>query len=365
MATALDFMVWRSDLRACRFSPAPGPAEIEIPVGQVLLRVDKFAFASHNIDYAASGNAMPYMSAFPAPPEWGRIPVWGFGEVVFSRCDGVGIGERFFGFYPMSTYLAARPERVNEAGFSDGAPHRGALQAVYNRYLRTSHDPAYEPGRESEHMLMQRLFMTSFLVDDFLADNRFFGARAVVLSSASSKIAYALAFLLSRRERAHWEVIGLTSADNVAFVQRLGCYNRVASYDQVESLPAHLPVVYVDMAGNTHLRSELHHLYRDRMKHSCVVGPTLRDQPQLPGDLPGARPAPFIASDHVRKRTADWGPGGVQERFAKAWRALLTPLGGWMRVVHGRGPADVERVYLEVLEGRANPDEGHVLTLWE
>ena len=35
-----------------------------------------------------------------------------------------------------------------------------------------------------------------------------------------------------------------------------------------------------------------------------------------------------------------------------------------MRVIHARGPAAVERTYLEVLEGRAKPDEGHVLTLF-
>jgi hypothetical protein len=36
-----------------------------------------------------------------------------------------------------------------------------------------------------------------------------------------------------------------------------------------------------------------------------------------------------------------------------------------MKVVRGRGPAAVERVYLEMLDGRSKPDEGNVLTVFE
>ena len=65
----------------------------------------------------------------------------------------------------------------------------------------------------------------------------------------------------------------------------------------------------------------------------------------------------------MKKRTADWGPGGLQQRVAVAWRHFMEPIGDWMRVVHGWGATDVERVYLEMLDGRTKPDEGHVLSL--
>jgi len=41
--------------------------------------------------------------------------------------------------------------------------------------------------------------MLSFLVDDYLAENAFFGATSVMLSSASSKTAFGLAHLLHLR----------------------------------------------------------------------------------------------------------------------------------------------------------------------
>ena len=66
--------------------------------------------------------------------------------------------------------------RVIAEGFFDGAPHRRELPEVYNRYLRCSSDPMYRPRHEALTALLQPLFITSFLIDDFLADNAFFGA---------------------------------------------------------------------------------------------------------------------------------------------------------------------------------------------
>jgi hypothetical protein len=358
---ALDFIVLRSDLRTCKFLPAAGPEETELQPGQVLLEIDKFAFTSNNITYATFGDSMSYWNFFPAPEGWGRIPVWGFADVIRSQNEAIQCGERFYGYFPMSSHVVVQAERTSNGGFFDGAPQRKPLHALYNQYWRTTTDPAYEAAREDQQMLLRPLFITSFLIDDFLADNAFFDAQAVLLSSASSKTAYGLAFLLSRRKQC--QVIALTSPSNAAFVARLGCYDRVLTYQEIASLPSEMPVVYVDLAGNGKVRSALHHHFRDHVKYSCAVGVTHWDQFQASMELPGARPIFFFAPAQIKKRSADWGPGGFQERFAAAWRQFMEPVSGWMRVIHGRGPADVERVYLEMVDGHAKPDEGQVLSL--
>lgn len=360
----VDFVVDRGNLRRwkCVRAVDSGAAW---PSGQALLRVAKFAFTANNITYAVAGDMLSYWNFFPAEPGWGRVPVWGFGDVIRSTHPDVAEGERVFGYLPMSTYLVIQPERVTAAGFFDASPHRQALPAVYNRYTRVANDPSYQVAYEDQHMLFWPLFMTSFLLDDFLADNALFGARAVVLSSASSKTAFGLAFLLSRNRPAQCEVVGLTSPRNASFVAGLGCYDRVVTYDQLQSLPAEVPVVFVDMAGDGGVQSTLHHHFRDNMKYSCSVGATHWDRRELQADLPGAQPAFFFAPTQVQKRTKDWGPAGLQERFAKAWRSFLEFTNGRTRIIHGCGEAAVERVYLETLEGRSKPDEGHVLSLWE
>ncbi|MBC7415997.1 MAG: DUF2855 family protein, partial [Herminiimonas sp.] len=221
---ALDFIVKCDDLHRHRFVPGAANKDSPLAVGQVLVKVDKFAFTSNNVTYAAFGEAMSYWRFFPAEEGWGRIPVWGFGEVVASQCDTVTVGQRFYGYFPMSSYVVLQPGRVTDSSFFDAADHRKELHPLYNQYMLTSTDPGYDADRESEIALLRPLFITSFMIDDFLADNAFFGARAVVLSSASSKTAYGLAHLLAQRGIDQCEVIGLTSPGNVAFTESLGCY---------------------------------------------------------------------------------------------------------------------------------------------
>lgn len=359
----MDFVVRQDDLHRSACVPAPGPDDIILAPGQVLLKVDKFAFTSNNVTYAAFGNAMQYWSFFPAAEGWGRIPVWGFGDVIRSDCDGIAVGERFYGYFPMSSYLVVQPEKVTDSGFFDGIAHRKALHPVYNRYARTAADPAYDPQHEAEMMLLNPLLITSFLIDDFLDDNGFFGASAVILSSASSKTAYGLAYMLSRRKPAPFDIIGLTSPGNRKFVENLGCYDQVIAYDQIASLPTDMPVVYVDMAGNAPLRSTLHHHFADNMKYSCAVGGTHWNQMAGAGQLPGARPTLFFAPAQIKKRNVDWGPNGVQDRFAAVWRDFLPHAKTWMTVKHEQGADAVERVYRDMIEGRSRPDQGHVLSL--
>ena len=365
---ATDFIVDRKDLRSTRFSPASLPAA-PAP-GEVLLGIDTFALTANNITYAAFGDAMQYWNFFPAAePGWGRVPVWGFADVIASACEGVAPGERIYGYFPMSTHVVLRPERVDAGGFVDGAAHRKALHAVYNQYLRTSADPGYRASAEAQQMLLRPLFTTSFLIDDFLADNGDFGAHAVILSSASSKTAYGTAFQLFARKAV--EVIGLTSASNVGFVEGLGCYDLVKTYEEIEAIPNEAPTVYVDMAGNASVRASVHHHFADSLKYSCAVGGTHWDEMKSGGrgaaQLPGPKPTLFFAPAQFKKRNTDWGAPALQQRIAEAWQAFMVPVcdpaRGWLRVVDGRGPAAVERVYLDLLDGKTRPDEGHILSL--
>src|SRR5262249_32016787 len=151
------------------------------------------------------------------------------------------------------------------------------------------------------------LFMTAFLLDDLIADSGAFGARAVVLSSASSKTAFGLAFLLRQKRDARCEVIGLTSPGNVTFVPGLGCYDPAVTYDPSDSPPREQAVVFVDMAGNGDVVSALHHHYRDNLKYSCIVGLTHWERRTDAADLPGAQPTFFFAPTQLQKRTREWG----------------------------------------------------------
>ncbi len=368
-----DFLVKKADLKETRFISSTEITTLK--ADEILLKIEHFAFTSNNVTYAAFGDAMNYWQFFPVAKgdeAWGRVPVWGFANVVavgsaVSAASGpaqIALGERIYGYFPMSSHLAVTPVQANAMGFSDGAEHRAKLHPVYNHYRRCAADPSYDASKEPQQMLLQPLFMTAFLIDDFLADNHFFGAEQVVLSSASSKTAYSVAHLLKLRKTV--KVIGLTSPGNAVFVNGIACYDRVVNYQDIAQLDASKKTVFVDMAGNAKVRLEVHQHFQTALTYSCSVGGTHWDALSAPGQggaIPGPKPTLFFAPAQIKKRTSEWGAKELQTKMGQAWMRFLPKLDDWMHVIESAGQTSVENVYRAMLNGEGQADQGYVLKL--
>jgi hypothetical protein len=338
--------------------------------GQVRVAVQRFALTANNITYAAFGDAMHYWDFFPTQdPAWGVVPVWGFGEVVQSLHPGVAVGERLYGYFPMGQQLVLQPQRLTPSGFVDGAAHRAALHGVYNQYLRCNSDPMYSRETENLQALLRPLFTTSWLIDDFLADNTFFGCASdaarpgvMLLSSASSKTAYGTAFMLA--QRAGIRVVGLTSQANLAFCESLGCYQQVLSYEALDTLAADTPCIYIDFAGNAGLRSAVHHRFT-QLAYSCAIGGTHVEQLGGARDLPGPKASLFFAPAQIKKRHTEWGADVLAQRLMHAWQLFLARVSDaqspWLVVQEHGGPAAMLATYRAVLAGRSDPRTGHMV----
>lgn len=319
--------------------------------GEVVVRVDAFGLTANNISYAVFGDLLGYWGFFPSEGEWGQVPAWGFATVVDSASDVLGEGERLFGYVPMADHLRLRPRSGGEGQVVDTSEHRATLPPAYNAYRRVSADPLYVPSNEDAQVVLWPLFFTGFVLDGFLAEEDAFGAGTVVLSSASSKTAIATAFCLARRGGV--EVVGLTSPGRTAMVEALGLYDRVVAYDAVADLPVE-PAVYVDFAGDTQVRADVHRHYGDALAHSAIVGGT-HWQAAAPAEVPGVEPQFFFAPDH-------WGPD-AEAALPEAWRAFAAGLDGWMRFEHRRGIDAVRAAFLDTLDGRIDPAVGLVLSV--
>lgn len=365
----MDLEVSRADVRETRLVDQPVPEPDE---GQVLLRVESFGLTSNNVTYAVFGEAMRYWGFFPASePGWGRVPVWGHARVERSRHPEVAEGTRVYGYLPAGTEVLVTPSRVTDRGFVDASPHRGDLPAAYQAYRLVAADPIHSDELEPVQELFFPLYITSFLVDDFLADEGLLDVDAVVLSSASSKTAIIAAYLLSQRDGVH--VVGLTSAGNRDFVTGLGIYDTVLDYTVLDySVLDHadateLPgerAVYVDFSGSGEVRSAVHSRYADGLVFSSVVGATHWTEMSAGGDhLPGARPTFFFAPDRVVKRTADWGGPELDARVADSWGTFARWVSEWLQVARVTTPAGLEAAYRDLVDGRVDPAGGTIVAL--
>jgi len=348
---AWDFVVARNDLRKTEFQDASPPP---LEDGQVRLAIESFALTANNITYAVFGEMMKYWDFFPGPDGFGRVPVWGHARVEASAHPDIAVGQRFYGYWPMSTHLTvqAKPGRT---GFVDVAPHRAHLAAVYNQYLAVGADD----GLEDHRALLQPLFITAFLIDDQFDENGFYGAASVILSSASSKTAIALAALLKKRGGV--KVVGLTSPRNKAFVEALGFYDQVVLYDDLATAPIEGPAAFVDFAGDATVLAAVHNRFADELKASILVGGTHWEAPRGGGALPGPTPAFFFAPDRVAKRQKDWAPGEFERLYGAAWAGFVADAPRWLKVETGQGQAAMRKAYLAQVDGGTSPEVGVVL----
>jgi hypothetical protein len=350
---AWDFVVAKTDLRNAAFRPATLP---DLADNEVRLAVDSFALTANNITYAVFGEAMRYWDFFPAPEGFGRVPVWGYASVEASNHPDIAVGQRFYGYYPMSSHLTVQARR-GRTGFVDVAAHRQSLAAVYNQYQALGADD----GLEAHKALLQPLYITSFLIEDFLDENALFGAGSVVLSSASSKTAIGLAFQLKRRGAA--KVVGLTSPGNVAFVEGLGFYNQVVTYGDLPTAPIAAPAVFVDFAGDAGVLRAVHERFGDDLAYSLLVGGTHWEAERGGGPLPGPKPVFFFAPDRIAKRREDWAPGEFETRYGAVWAPFVADAPRWLKVETGAGREALATAYRAALDGRASPAVGQILAI--
>jgi hypothetical protein len=347
---AWDFLVDRSDLSATRIVAAPAADEVALEPGQVLLEVERFSLTANNITYGVVGDRLGYWSFFPAPEGKGRIPAWGFARVVRSNDAELPEGLRLYGYLPMSTHMAAQfsPTR---GGFMEVSPHRSALAAAYNRY-----DISKEAAEDDHKALLRPLFATAFLLDRYIAEIAPEGT--VLLSSASSKTALGLAWLLAGRGR---KAVALTSERNMGFVAGTGLYRQAICYADLATLTVEGPAVFVDFAGDAAVRAAVHRRLAPQLVHSAIVGVTHWTEPSAAAEsLPGPAPAFFFAPHHMASRAAEIGAAELTARIAAALAGFVAD-SRWLAIESHRGPRALADLYARLLQGDARPEAGHIV----
>ena len=357
---ATELWVDRKNLRRTQVTNRDLPPLAD---GEVLVAIDKFALTANNVSYAVSGDFIGYWKYFPAEGEWGKVPVWGFADVVESKAADVQVGERIWGFFPMATHVILKPGKVSDRQFTDVAGHRTPLPGLYNDYMRTKNDPPAFKTMEDARCVLFPLFATSYILYDYLIANNYFGASQVIVGSASSKTGFGLAYLVHHDKKSAKRVVGLTSSQNFTFVEKLGICDQVAAYGDVTKLDASIPTAFVDMAGSGAVLTAIHNHFRDNVKESCIVGATHWEADRKRGELPGAKPAFFFAPAHIAKRNQEWGDGVLVGKAMAASAQITASIARQFEITHASGPAAVEKSFLSLVNNEVSPSQGLMLSM--
>ena len=354
-----DFLIRRSDLRDTSWANTP---EAPLAEGYARLKVDAFALTANNVTYASFGEAMGYWNFFPAAdPAFGRVPVWGFATVVESKVSGVSVGARVYGYLPISDKFDVAPIRVNDSTFMDGAAHRQGLAPIYNTYVFNAGDPSYDPAFEEQQMLFRPLFTTGWMIDDCLMETGTDVPETVVISSASSKTALALAHCL--KQRGTVEAIALTSPANKEYVEASGLYARTTTYDDVDRLHARGLTAYVDFLGRPTLTADVHHALKDRLIRSLVIGVTDWEGNRAPVDVPGPQPEFFFVPTYAAERAKALGADELNSRTSKALAGFYSASAKYLTPSRREGKDAIQKAWLQTLDSKIPPSTGLILSL--
>ena len=332
--------------------------ESEMPTladGQILLAVEKYALTANNITYAVVGDGFGYWNFFPTgDAEWGIVPVWGFASVVATKNADIAVGERVYGYLPMASHLLVTPTNVQDGGFVDGAAHRQGLAIIYNQYNRLGKG---EGSLEAERAIYQPLFTTSFLIEDFMRSNDWFGAAALVMTSASSKTSLGLA-MVTKSLSPSIKRIGLTSEGNKAFVEQSGLYDQVLTYDNLSAADASSPTVSVDFAGNGRLLADIHAHWGDALKFSSLVGATHVSERGGADGLQGPKPQLFFAPTAAESLIKEIGAPAFRARVDEQFAAFVTGASAYLKVEDLEGREALQSAYLAMLANEVAPSRG-------
>ncbi|WP_439569268.1 DUF2855 family protein [Sphingopyxis sp.] len=335
--------------------------------GQVRVHVDSYAMTANNITYAVFGkpaglfgNDQGYWDFFAERGNPGRLPVWGFATVTESTAEGVSVGDRFYGYYPMASDAVLTVGKAGPGGFTDITPRRTTLPPIYNNYQRIEALADYRAADHDFWPVFRPLFLTGWLIADQFEDEGDYGVQQILIASASSKTAIGLGFALGQRADRP-ETIGLTSAANVDALAAQGIYDRVISYDQIMTLNASTAAALVDMAGNGAVTRSVHSHFGNNLKASIVVGKSHWDAQADAEGLPGPDRQGFFAPGRSQKRIADWGGAVFGQKIAAAWLAFMDIAPRLASIDKRHGSDAALAAYREMLSGAADPKAGIVV----
>jgi len=278
----------------------------------------------------------------------------------------------------MAKYVVLQLERqTNKYHANVSLGSFGKDRRPYKQMTFCETDPMYQKDREDDIMLYRPLFWTSYWFEDWLNANNYFTTKTVVVSSASSKTAFTVAYNIQRRKQQPRSpavrVVGLTSQSNLQFTRNLGLYDDIFTYADLASVastnPSSQPLIYVDVLGNPPLNSRVNEVLSPSVFVSLgMSNPTDGATGSVisKGDKGKTSVKSFFMPEWLAVRIKQLNPQQIVKLQVEAWVALMRDCVKWVNIekIYGTGESGVILSYRKTLEGKVGADKGQAFSLW-
>jgi len=350
----------------------------ELGEGCVLLRIDKFAFSQMALGYLMKGftrTFSSYHSFYKIDEEnMYRSACWGYATVMESSHPKVAVGSRLFGLVPPCKYImqpvggtvpkskTGDPALVELA--MEGVPfnlRRFQEMELIDENAANAGDKVWEDWR----CVTKEIYTMAFYMDEnLLVDTGMINS--VIISCASSKTGMALAYCLRMREMRF--VYGLTSKEHYDFVKSTDLYTEVYCYDDVANLPNNHTIVYMDFKCDGELRQNITLRMGTNLMYNMVLGPAVF-QKRMKDQLFEKRAREILfdeASWRERRRmVAEVTKTGRNEKLKYSFKSFVDRMKRHVKLRHFGGAEGLTKLYDNVYNNAAPPDQAYVCSLHE
>lgn len=361
-----QFQVNKTNFQKGKIVNTPSLDQLNLEDGEIIVKIDRFAYTSNNITYAVVGDMLSYWKFFPAlgddAIEEGVIPVWGFADVVKSNVSEIPEGDRLFGYFPPASFLKIIPKGITDRRLIDGSEHRAQLPIFYNMYQRVNAESEYSKATDDARMLLSPLHMTAFCLWDLLKEKNWYDAQQVIILSASSKTSIGLAYALNIDSSAP-KVIGMTSPRNIDSVMNLNLYDDIHSYEEITEIVKDVPTVIVDMSGNKEVLTALFNYLGDQRKYCINVGITHWKHAGPGDDILKERSEFFFAPTQLQKLLKEWGPKVFAEKSSTFFKGSANKISNWLSFEKIDGLEGLAEIHPQVCKGTLAANKGLIVEM--
>jgi len=194
-----------------------------------------------------------------------------------------------------------------------------------------------------------------------------------VISSASAKTAFCLAYVIGNRVKSGglqgMKVVGLTSGRNLEFTKGLGLYDVVVEYDQIGEYFKERNVeerwLYIDVAGNEGLNGKIKDCLGQRMVTRVKLGFTSHSPGSLRNEDPEEETELFFMPEWFATRRLQLPVKEIIKGQNSAWAEMMHDCKRWTELERVYGADKVMLAYERVLRDGFMAAKGYVWSMWD